>query len=482
MDLTACMVLVALSQLSVTHSAHVSGAITESVTFFYRKLPVAPSVRATIEFSVSHQIGTINYKYPSMGIYTKYPTVNIEKRCSDVTYGQLRNENLHPHLRVGRYRTTACELSEADTVNCRGKVTVQDYIPSHFYSTFRFLCNKIILLSSLQGLTYNISFTKQSNNTSGCIKYSEKFYTKVCSRLYHQTSLPNLIGDESLDQILEYFDLYKAYKTTSIFEGRCYQHLEKIACYTIFPKCDPITRQMTYPCRETCWDVKEACLQKLFYMAEKLVSKYDWDGAFLGKRNSSMEMDCDYLLSVNSSVPCFYKPVTCDSPPDVPNGMQILNITQKSAYELHDVVQYACVNEAFEMIGKSNTTCLYSGEWSRPSPRCIHHVINSLHPLLVVLPILVIYFTVYMGLAFCTCCSQTKHQNLRRTREYDAFVCYCYEGQYPDFAEKIVPQELEEKRDFKLCIHRQDFKAGWDIKWNIMNAIWNSNSAIIIMS
>ena len=29
---------------------------------------------------------------------------------------------------------------------------------------------------------------------------------------------------------------------------------------------------------------------------------------------------------------------------------------------------------------------------------------------------------------------------------------------------------------------RRDFKAGWDIKWNIINAIRNSNSAIIIMS
>ena len=100
-DLTVCMLLVVLSQFNFCHSAHVSGIITENVTFFYRKLPVTPSVRATIEFSVSHQIGTINYKCPSMGIYTKYPTVNIEKRCSDVTYGQLRNENLHPHLKVG---------------------------------------------------------------------------------------------------------------------------------------------------------------------------------------------------------------------------------------------------------------------------------------------------------------------------------------------------------------------------------------------
>ena len=75
-----------------------------------------------------------------------------------------------------------------------------------------------------------------------------------------------------------------------------------------------------------------------------------------------------------------------------------------------------------------------------------------------------------------------KNKASARNKQYDAFVCYCYEGQDPDFAEKIIPQELEEKHGLKLCIHRRDFKAGWDIKWNIMNAIRNSNSAITIMS
>ena len=45
-----------------------------------------------------------------------------------------------------------------------------------------------------------------------------------------------------------------------------------------------------------------------------------------------------------------------------------------------------------------------------------------------------------------------------------------------------IPIELEEKHGLKLCINRRDFKAGWDIKWNIMNAIRNNNSAVIIMS
>ena len=44
--------------------------------------------------------------------------------------------------------------------------------------------------------------------------------------------------------------------------------------------------------------------------------------------------------------------------------------------------------------------------------------------------------------------------------------------------------ELEEKYDppLKLCLHIRDFKAAWDIMWNIRNAFQNSNSAIIVMS
>ena len=198
--------------------------------------------------------------------------------------------------------------------------------------------------------------------------------------------------------------------------------------------------------------------------------------------NMSKVLNCDYLPSLHGSVPCLYKPVTCDSLLDVPNSTVMVNGTQKDVYYPHDVVQYACINEAFDMRGNRSITCLYSGQWSHPPPKCIHHVINSLHPLLVVLPILIMSLTIYTSLAFCACSCQRNHLNLRRNKQYDAFVCYCYEGQDPDFAEKIIPQELEEEYGLKLCIHRRDFKAGWDIKWNIVNAIRNSNSSIIIMS
>ena len=328
MEVRLCTVLVIVLQPRFTHSAHVSGTITDDITLFYRKLLVAPSLRATIEFNISYRQSSMDGNYPLMGIYIEYPTINIGEGCSRITYGQLRNENLHPYLRLGRYRTTICALSASDTVSCTGRVRIQDFKPRNFYLTFGFLCNSENI-NSLQNLTYNISFTFQSNDTNRCINYSEKFHTKVCSRNYFQTSLPNLIGDESLSEILEYFDLYKAYETASIFDGRCYQHLEEIACYTIFPKCDPFTKQVIHPCREMCLVAKEACLQKMLFQAKKLVSKFSWHGDFLPK--GSNVINCDYLPSLHDNIPCFYKPVTCESPPDVTNSTRLLNTTLSAA-------------------------------------------------------------------------------------------------------------------------------------------------------
>ena len=71
---------------------------------------------------------------------------------------------------------------------------------------------------------------------------------------------------------------------------------------------------------------------------------------------------------------------------------------------------------------------------------------------------------------------------LTKAKDYDAFVCYAYEGNDFQFTEETLRTQLEQERQFKLCIHRRDFLAAWDIMWNINNAIKNSNSAIIIMS
>ena len=251
------------------------------------------------------------------------------------------------------------------------------------------------------------------------------------------------------------------------------------------PKCDPLTKQVMHPCREMCWDFLEGCRKKFRDILDKIDMKSVHNShtyLHLKFREKSQLVNCDYLPPSNGNIPCFYKPVTCDSPPDVTNGTRILNATRKNTYELHDVVQCKCVDETFKMIGNRSITCLYSGEWSHPTPKCKQRQINVLHPFYIVLPVLIISLMIYTSFVLCVWCHKAKIQTITRNRQYAAFVCYCYEGQDADFGEKIIPQELEKEYGLKLCIHRRDFKAGWDIKWNIMNAIRNSNSAIIIMS
>ena len=70
---------------------------------------------------------------------------------------------------------------------------------------------------------------------------------------------------------------------------------------------------------------------------------------------------------------------------------------------------------------------------------------------------------------------------LRRSREFDAFVLYHFDSD-DDFVLNFLLPELEENRNFKLCIHSRNFTPGQDIKDNIKEAIEGSNSAIIVMS
>ena len=132
------------------------------MTFFYQKLPVAPSIRATIAFSVSYIQSSMRGErpFPMMGIYTAYPKINIEKRCSYVRYGQLHNENLHSILRLTGYRTTICELSGSDTVNCKGRFYIQDYIPKDIFIlvVFDYILTSVIMLSTSSFL-YSLSIS-----------------------------------------------------------------------------------------------------------------------------------------------------------------------------------------------------------------------------------------------------------------------------------------------------------------------------------
>ena len=63
-----------------------------------------------------------------------------------------------------------------------------------------------------------------------------------------------------------------------------------------------------------------------------------------------------------------------------------------------------------------------------------------------------------------------------RKRKFDAFVLYHFDRD-DDFVMNHLVLELEESRDFKLCIHSRNFTPGRNINDNIEEAIDGSNSA-----
>ena len=80
---------------------------------------------------------------------------------------------------------------------------------------------------------------------------------------------------------------------------------------------------------------------------------------------TSVFINCDYLPSLGGDIPCFYKPVTCRSPPSVKNAaVQSISVNYNN-YSVLDTIDYSC-NEGFKIEGNKKISCMYSGEWSTP--------------------------------------------------------------------------------------------------------------------
>ena len=398
-------------------------------------------------------------------------------------------------------------------MNCRGRVTVQDYIPRNFYLTFGFHCDWP-RIHSLQGLKYNISFSKQSNETSGCIYHSVGYKSAICDKLFPQTYLPNLIGDETLDQVLEYLIRFRRLQGLIAVDGTCHQHFSEALCYISLPKCDPVTKQVIHPCKEMCRDIVEGCWKKWLHLIAKMEPGFSLSRRFNFDHISSIDthqlINCDYLPAHHGSIPCFYKPVTCDSPPDVTNGAALLNTTQKDVYQLHDVVQYARVNETLKMVGNESAVCLYSGQWSTP-PTCQavkevkNYVMNPIYVLVPILLVPLIILILVAGIKFRRKSFPDLNDELKqpdnflievidnnlhllpsrrrreRDGEFDIFVVYRFDTEHNFVVNSLIP-ELEEVRGFRLNIHFKDFQPGRNIEDNIEDAMKSSNNAIILVS
>ena len=263
----------------------------------------------------------------------------------------------------------------------------------------------------------------------------------------------------------------------------CYQHLPEFLCYVFTPKCDPNKRRMVPPCRESCLDFLNGCVMHPLHVSPELRFIMADFVEELPSRDVYNSINCSYLPPANENTPCFYKPVFCPPPPTIKNGFKV-NVSNLSIpYPLDSTQEYVCQDQ-YKMAENSTVTYLYSGQWSK-APVCVHNLSrnSSGDPLPIVIPILILALVllIFIVLRF-TCSKKPIRHNPQRNKEYDAFVCYDIAD--AGHAHETIIDAFEENWDppFKLCIHKRDFKPSYTIKWNILNVIKNSNSAIIVMS
>ena len=499
--------LVVIRLWDCTHSltARVYGVISKDMGFVHKEFPVPPSKRAIIEFGFGYTVfdGSIE---PLFMIYTTQDHVNIEKRCFDKPYGQLANQNLYHVLQkeTSVSRPMMCDRKRKNDylyrwrVICNGKITIQDCTPRKFSFSFGHSCS--FKYRSFNDISYG--FTIHVTNETSCYKLIPG---NACYPYMHFGAFPNLLGE---GRAFTYFE--RASSCFERFPRALFPHILKFICNFFTVKCDRESNEIIPPCQEMCHEYLDHCY------------------AGSGESGESGEsFDCNYLPSLNGDFPCFYESMGCSEPPPfVKNAKVTTKLINRDKYFIPNVVEYSC-DEGFKMVGNKTISCTYDGRWSIPPQCSLEHeyisnssedvteaefIVDStgsstnkstLHFLVVMsLLVLVVILLVIVAGRYKIKLEQKRVRDLagkqegredpkmspevctsplKRTRPFDATLFYHFDTDDSFVINHLLP-ELEENRNFKLCIHSRNFTPGRDIKDNIKEAIETSNSAIIVMS
>ena len=344
---------------------------------------------------------------------------------------------------------------------------VEDYIPRKFLFSIGFDCEDASK-KSLKGTSFTV-YISQSNQTV-CLPTVD---TSVnCSRFYSSASFPNLLGQ---DRVLAFYWFNNLFDTLDLinFSLDCYAHLEESVCHIYFPRCEDSSKTVIVPCQETYEEMHKGC-------ATSSVENEALTSTFFASYHNR------YFPPRDGNITCFYKPVMCGIPPNATDTVVTGGLNDSGIYYAGSELQYSCVDESLVISGNSTVTCLYSGFWSS-LPVCLKP--EQKYLLIILLPVLSFGLCVVVFAIVVIICvirrrrKAAKNRQLMRKREFDAYVCYDFDGNH-DFVMNSILPALEENQDppLKLCIHSRDFEPGVAIFDNIQKAVTRSNSAIIIMS
>ena len=341
MSIYITVMLLLLNYQDVASVIH-SGTIKEDTKFFYKQLTTIPSLITQVEFSI-----VCSYNGLRFNIYTTEDNINLQTNCSLDHNGQVLNQNLGAPVRPGTYKNYTCLEQENGLLHFTGTTIIQDFKPRIIGFSIGYNCYDPDP-TSLKGLSFNISVSGQRNKTN-CIPLPNRPQLN-CVKFYPFASFPNLFGHKQ-EEARPGAEALKM--DTTLLPGGCYKFVLEIVCYMFIPRCD-VTRKVTIPlCKETCWDFLNGC-KAVFQM---FIEDYD----------VKKFLNCNYLPEAESDIECFNRAVTCDAPPNIPNG-KIFGLTN-GTYPALRQLEIVCINETFVMKGNSTITCQYTGTWSQP-PQC----------------------------------------------------------------------------------------------------------------
>ena len=180
--------LFTLSQLLINFDVKCD-IIRNNGTFYHEYLSTYPSKYATVEYSIRYTSELAQNETLVLDIYTD-DDWSSEQECSNGTYGQLRNNNLHITL-ASPFST--CEQTDSkETIFCTGKTTIQDYIPRQYSFSIGSDC-KSLRKASLNGVYFNITIKRNESH--------EVLKNTLCSKRSYERKLLKVLFDNILSEL-----------------------------------------------------------------------------------------------------------------------------------------------------------------------------------------------------------------------------------------------------------------------------------------